>query len=683
MSNRQLAAIMFTDIVGYTALMGDDDQKAFGILKENRELQKPIIEQFNGRWIKELGDGVMASFDTVADAVYAAIKIQESNATKEFQLRIGIHLGDVLFENDDVFGDGVNIAARIQSAASPGSIFISEAVNHSISNKKDIKTQFVKEEILKNVSQPVRMYQVMFIGSSPIVQTPPTRMASGRTSSNLRNHKPLIAIASSILLLAIVAFFLYTKLGAPTKPPEPEKSIAVLPFVNMSDDAEQEYFSDGLSEELLNLLAKTPKLKVIGRTSSFAFKGKNEDMREIGKKLGVAYLLEGSVRRSGDILRITAQLINVADGYHIYSEKFDRKLEDIFAIQDEISQAILDAIKIELFASEKEAVFKRYTDNVEAYQLYLQGRFYYNKFSPDDFIKAIEYFEAAIAVDSTYAIAYAGKSFCYMNLWSWNWLPPEKSLPQALKAAQQALQLDGEIAESHLAVGRVKLHYELNIGEALVEYKKAIAINPNSAECHVQLSFCAVLMGNNEEAMKQVKIAENLDPFSPLNLAYLEVTAFSARDSDKVLALAKRLIDLEPNFFFGYEAMGDYFFLLKNYKEAIHEYELALALNYSTYNLSALGITYGLMGEKLKAREIIEKMKKTPEAEFEGDNTNFGNVYAGMGELDTAFQYYDKAIESHESFMLWIKTAVIVYIPELKKDPRTNKLLEKIGVPPL
>ncbi|MDH4092959.1 MAG: AraC family transcriptional regulator, partial [Cyclobacteriaceae bacterium] len=322
-------------------------------------------------------------------------------------------------------------------------------------------------------------------------------------------------------------------------------------------------------------------------------------------------------------------------------------------------------------------------DNVEAYQLYLQGRFYYNKFSPDDFIKAIEYFEAAIAADSTYAIAYAGKSFCYMNLWSFNWLPPEKSLPQALKAAQEALDLDGEIAESHLAVGRVKLHYEWNISEALVEYKKAIAINPNSAECHVQLSFCAVLMGNNDEAMKHAKIAENLDPFSLLNLSYLEGTAIALGDFDKVLALGKRLIDLEPNFSVGYEAIGDYYCFLKNYKEAIHEYESVLALNYSTHNLSQLGLTYGLMGEKLKAIEVIEKMKKIPGSELGGNNYYLGSVFASIGELDAAFQYFDKALENREGNMLWMKYFVFERIPELKKDPRANKLLEKIGVPPL
>jgi adenylate cyclase len=229
---RQLAAIMFTDIVGYTALMGNDEQNAFAILIKNRALQKPIIEQFNGRWIKELGDGVMASFSTVSDAVNAAIKIQENcNAAKEFQLRIGIHLGDVLFENDDVFGDGVNIASRIQAIVKPGCIYVSESVHNNISNKRDIQTKFIKEETLKNVKEPVRMYEVMITNSTSLP-------SENKMKINTQN------------------------------------SIAVLPFANMSSDPEQEYFSDGISEEIINMLAQVPGLKVAGRTSSFSLKGK-------------------------------------------------------------------------------------------------------------------------------------------------------------------------------------------------------------------------------------------------------------------------------------------------------------------------------------------------------------------------------------------------------------------------
>jgi adenylate cyclase len=681
--SRQLAAIMFTDIVGYTALMGNDEQHAFTLLNKNRQLQKPIIAEFDGRWIKELGDGTMASFNTVSDAVNAAIKIQEAcKEANDFQLRIGIHQGEVVFENDDVFGDAVNIAARIQAAANPGCIFISETVNHNISNKKEIKTQYVKEAALKNVSLPVKMYQVLTSGSEAIASNPSEKVslpnAGNRNVYPAKRTWKLFSITAIVIALALAAYFLYHRKPAYV-PVETERSIAVLPFVNMSNDTEQEYFSDGISEEIINVLAQVPALKVIGRTSSFAFKGKNQDLKVIGEQLKVSYILEGSVRRSGNKLRVTAQLINAADGYHLYSETFDRELENIFAIQDDISLAILNAIKIKLFGLEKKTVLKKYTDNVEAYQLYLQGRFHMNKFTPDGFLKAIEYFDAAIVIDSMYAIAFADKAFCYMNLFSWNWAPPDKCLPQAIQAANKSLELDDEIAESHLNVGRIKLHFEWKVREAQIEFKKALAINPNNAEVHVQLGFCAALLGNNKEAIEHASIADRLDPFSLLNLTYIGIIYWAVGDPDKQLAIGKRLVDMAPNFPSGHLRVGSSNWLFKKYEEAITEMELAVKLNPDLNNLSALGSTYGLMGKKMKAREVIEKMKKIEGADIVG-NTYTGGVYGAIDEWDTAFQYYDKAIENRENRILWVKFD-LKYLQIDMKDPRVLRLFEKMGQP--
>ena len=606
------------------------------MLKKNRQIQKPIIEQFNGRWIKELGDGVMASFNTVSDAVNAAIKIQQAcNAAKDFQLRIGIHLGEVVFEDNDVFGDGVNIAARIQALATPGGIWISESVHHNVVNKNDIDTEFVKTTQLKNVKEPVRIYQVKIEGVETVLP-----------------EKPVEGIV--------------------------EKSIAVLAFANMSSDQEQEYFSDGISEEIINMLAQVPGLKVTGRTSSFAFKGKNMDLKVIGDALKVSHILEGSVRKSGNKLRIMAQLIKVADGYHVYSEKFDRELEDIFAIQDEISLAILNTIKIKLLDTDKEDILKKYTDNVEAYQLYLKGRYYYNKFYPEALIKAIEYFQAAINIEPGYAIAFAGMSFCYNNLWAFNYLAPDQCLPQMIQAAQQALQLDDEIAESHLDMGRIKLWYEWNFTEAINEYKKAIAINPNNAECHVQLAFCSVFMDNYSEAMEPLKKAYSLDPFSLLNIYYIAATYWMAGDFEKTLQFGKISNDLEPNFFAGHQSVGLALTGLKKYEEGIAEFEFAVTLNHSILTLHTLGWAYGMNGEKNKAREVIEKMKHL-ESTQTGGNVFFGIVYTAIGEFDTAFEYLDKAIEEHEAHVLFLKYWFRGF-SEFKQDSRTKKLFEKIGL---
>src|SRR5687767_2730126 len=324
-STRQLAAIMFTDIVGYTALMYEDEEKAMRLLEKNRDIQKPLVEQHGGKWIKEVGDGVLASFLSVMDAVSCACSINQAcEKVKGLRLRIGIHLGDVVFEDHDVFGDGVNIASRLQSLAPVGAIWISESVYKNITNKKGISSCFVREEALKNVKEPVRIYEV-----------------------SIEDHA-CMHVMDSVTTHELTADPL-------------EKSITVLPFVNMSNDPEQDYFSDGIAEETLNSLAHLKDLKVAGRTSSFQFKGKNIDISEIGKKLNVSNVLEGSVRKQGNILRVTAQLIKVEDGFHLWSERYDRNMDDIFAIQDEIALAITEKLKVMLLQNDREKIVKTYT----------------------------------------------------------------------------------------------------------------------------------------------------------------------------------------------------------------------------------------------------------------------------------------------------------------------------------
>jgi serine/threonine-protein kinase len=458
------------------------------------------------------------------------------------------------------------------------------------------------------------------------------------------------------------------------------ESIAVLPFANMSSDPEQEFFSDGISEEIINMLAQVPGLKVAGRTSSFSFKGKNQDLRLIGEQLNVNHVLEGSVRKSGNKVRITAQLINVTDGYHLWSEKYDRLLEDIFDIQDEISLAILNAIKIKLFGASKEAVFKKYTDNPETYQLYLQGRFHYNKWAGSDgFNKAIDYFKAAIKIDSDYALAYAGVASSYFYLWMYNYLPSEMCLIQLNQAIKQSLQLDYEIAESHIVMARMKFYYEWDFTGATIEFKKAIELNPNIAEAHEKYALCLGLLGNYTEAVKHASIASSLDPFSLMINFNVAIAYGSVGDFEKELEYGRRLIELEPNFYGGHFHVGFYLMSLKRYKEAVSEFEITVHQNFGYFSLHYLGLIYGAMGEKAKAHEVIEMMKNLVNTQGAG-NCDFGAVYMALGEFDEAFQYFEKAIEKHEGRMLFLKYEIL-HFPEFEQDPRTKQILEKIGLP--
>jgi adenylate cyclase len=457
-----------------------------------------------------------------------------------------------------------------------------------------------------------------------------------------------------------------------------EFSIAVLPFVNMSNDLEQEYFSDGITEEIINVLAKVPTLKVAGRTSCFTFKNKTTDLRQMGSQLNVNHILEGSVRKSGNKLRITAQLVKVEDGFHIWSEKYDRELADIFDIQDEIALAILEEVKFKLFGQEDITVFKRYTNNHKAYQLYLHGRFYHNKFAGlKEFKRAIKYFEAAIAIEPNYAIAYSGIASCYLNLWFYRYLEPQECLPKMMQATQRALELDDEIPESYLALARKQLFFDWDFKEADEAFKKALSFNWHKAELYGQYALFLSLIDNSVIAQENATLALDLDPFSLINNYYAAYSYWLSGNFEKALAQGRKLVELEPSFWGGHSIIGLNLIHSKQYSEALFSLEIALKLNYNGLNLSACGVLYGLSGQTEKAKNIIEQMRflshTQPVAHYD-----MGIVYACMGDVDTAYTFFEKSIIKHEPPMLFFKFIVRDWLGDFKNDPRFALLLEKI-----
>ncbi len=640
--SRQLAAIMFTDIVGYTALMGNDEQKAFDLLNKNRVLQKPVIEQFNGRWIKELGDGVLACFNTVSDAVNAAIKIQEAtNAARNFQLRIGIHLGEVVFENEDVFGDGVNIASRIQAIANPGTIYISESVYNNISNKQEIDSRFVRQETLKNVKEPVRIYEVITSAATEV----------------------------SHLILKEQA------------PKTPEKSIAVMSFVNMSNDPEQEYFSDGIAEEIINSLAHLKKLKVAGRTSSFQFKGKNIDLRELGKKLGVNTVLEGSVRKQGNRLRITAQLINVVDGFHFWSEKYDREMDDIFAIQDEIALAITEQLKITLLEQDFEKITKTFTQNTEAYEFYLKGRFHINR-RGSSILTGLKYFKQAIAVDPDYALAYYGVAFASFLSAFYSFFPGKVLMKEIKQAAETAIKLDNSLGEAYFALGAYYLYLEWNWKEAKKNHKKAIELNPKYAQGYslYGMSYLAWVEGKFEEAEEQGRIGIMLEPLSAIDHADLSWTLYTAHRFEEALTYAKTGIELDGNSFLSLRLAGLCYIALKRYEEAIDSFTYLLKIsNRHQHAINSLIWAYCGNGNFEVARELMTELEKRSVTEYIA-GTYFGLSAAYLGDLDAALNHLEQAYNDRDPILITLKYSPAVPA-SLKNDPRFQNLLNRIGFP--
>ena len=457
-----------------------------------------------------------------------------------------------------------------------------------------------------------------------------------------------------------------------------EVSIAVLPFVNMSGDAGQEYFSDGITEEIINVLSHVPNLNVAGRTSSFTFKGRTQDLRLVGEQLNVAHILEGSVRRAGDRLRITAQLIKVEDGYHLWSETYDRELKDIFDIQDEIALAILRQIKVQLLGQDQQATLKRYTNNPAAYQLYLHGKFYHNKFAGvEEYNKAISYYREAIALEPAYAIAYAGIASCYLNMWFYRHLPSQQSLPLMRQATEQALQLDPEIAESYLALARMQMLYEWDFDQAAKSFKKALEFNWNTAELRGQYALLLSIRGNHAQAEKQAELALSLEPFSLINNFYTGYVYWIAGKANEAIAQGRRLIALEPTFWGGHSLVGMNLIAQKNFDVARQHLEKACELNRNGMTLSACGALYGRAGEADKARDILDQMvalnQSQPVARYD-----MGIVHACLGDLNMACTYFEAAIEQHEPPMLFFRYIVRDWLTGFEQDPRYGVLITRI-----
>ncbi len=643
--SRQLAAVMFTDIVGYTVLMGEDEEKAFELLRKNRRVQQPIIEHYGGNWIKELGDGVLASFQTATDAVLCAGAIQHACInTPGLQLRIGIHLGDVVFENNDVFGDGVNIASRLQGLAPIGGIWVTESVYKSISNKKEISSNFVKEELLKNVKEPVRIYEI--------------KIENGHWAGTS------VSVAKGEMETSI-----------------PEKSIAVLPFVNMSNDAEQDYFGDGIAEEILNSLVHLKDLKVAGRTSSFQFKTKNIDLREIGEKLGVRTVMEGSVRKQGNRLRVTAQLIDVKNGFHLWSEKFDRDMDDIFAVQDEIALAITEKLKVTLFEKDKEIITKTYTHSPEAYDLYLKGRFNLNRRGRFILI-GMQCFREAIAVDPGFAPAYSGYADSCALAAFYNFYPSREIMPKAKESAFKAIEIDKTLCEPYTSLGFYYAFYEWDFTEAKKNFQKAIELNPAYTVGHfwygmLYLSWIEI---NFPEAQKEGWTAIKIEPFSAIAHAVQTAIYYASREYEEAVRIGKLAIDLDANSYLVYKMTALSFIGLNKIEEAIEMIKYTLKVsNRFQWSMYDLMWAYKHLNDKEEIKELINELKERASREYISA-FNMALAHAWIDEIDQAIDYLEKAYDEREPILLTIKTWPNVPA-NLKDDPRCKEIIQRIKFP--
>ena len=639
--SRQLAAIMFTDIVGYTTVMGDDEQAAFEMLEKSRVLQKPLIEEHGGKWIKELGDGVLATFSTVTAAVNCACSIIKGcKSINGLKLRIGIHQAEIVFENNDVFGDGVNIASRLQALAPIGGICISETVRNNIANRKEIETRFIKEETLKHVKEPIRIYEIVIDGINK---------GTGLVETSVKKTIP-------------------------------GKSIAVLPFINMSNDPEQEYFSDGMAEEILNSLSHLKDLKVAGRTSSFQFKGKNIDLQDVGEKLGVATVLEGSVRKQGNKLRITVQLINTTDGFHLWSEKYDRNMDDVFAIQDEIALAITENLRVILLESEKEIIAKSLNPDTEAYEFYLRGRFYLNK---RFLFQSLEQFKKAVEIDPDFAKAHAGLADAYVILGFYNYLPAKEVMPKAKDAANAAIGLDNSLCEPYCSLAMYYACYEWNWKEAKNNFLKSIQLNFRYVQSHVWFGhyYLCWIEGKFEEGEKHLNIAIELEPYNAMCYINKYAVLYTAGKFEEAFAIGKQGYEMDPDSVIGNRCMGLAYLYKKHYAEATAYFEFASKLsNYAAFNQVDLIRVFTSMGLWEQARIVMADLKQRLSDGKYVSSCIMSFACGYLEENDEAIDWLERAYDQHDAYL-----CILNYYPfmpiKLRQDSRFTSFLSKMNYP--
>jgi TolB-like protein/Tfp pilus assembly protein PilF len=456
-------------------------------------------------------------------------------------------------------------------------------------------------------------------------------------------------------------------------------SIAVLPFVNMSADPDNEYFSDGLSESIINVLTQLNNFKVVARTSAFSFKGKDVTISDIGKELNVENVLEGSVQKAGNRLRITAQLISVKDGYHLWSEKFDRTLDDVFAIQDEISLQIVDKLKVKLGTEGKSMLVKRYTEDIEAYNLYLMGLFHMAKFTKEGVEKALDLFHQVIKRDPTYALAYSGISDCHTrNTWYY-YRPPKEELPKALEFAEKAVALDPQLSEAHVSLGYTKMLYSRDWDSAGREFQRGIELNPGNATAHNFYSIYFAVLGKHDRSIEEAHKAVDLDPASPWMWINLGMRYYYDCQFDKSLGYIRKSIALDDNNFMGH-CYSAYPLMMKGmYAEAIQAANKAARLlgERTPHILSALGLAHSLSGNREKAEKVLKELIAMSD---KGIIPLFiiPWIFFAVDEKDKAFEWMERAFEENDPLLMWIKSDPI--IKPLKGDPRYDIILEKLGL---
>jgi adenylate cyclase len=692
---RKLAAIMFTDMAGYSALAQRDDKLALELLEEHRQIVRQIFPGFNGTEIKTIGDAFLIEFHSALEAAQCAIEIQRTlakrnhdvAAERNIELKIGIHIGDVVHRGGDVYGDGVNIASRIEPLAGAGGICVSMDVERQIRNSLEARLEKLAPTELKNISVAMDLFRIVL---------PWERKSEVRAQKSEIRPVPAsrrFALIGGLLLLFIIGIgWWWTTLphkkvmegGAPAtpnaeglvggaRPSIPEKSIAVLPLVNTSGDPTNEYFSDGLSEELIAVLAKLPELKVIGRSSSFLFKGNAGDSKSIGEKLGVAQLIEGSVRRQGERVRIVAELINAADGRELWSETYDRELKDVFAVQSEIASAVAEQMKVKLLGRTAQSDAMPSNQNLAAHNAVLQADFYFQQQTAESVQRAITFLQEAVQLDPNYGFAYARLSQAWRQYGaSYATEDADHAYAEARKAAEMATKLAPDLVESHKALGWVAMTPDLNFRIAEKEFRLALAAAPGDASAKNALSYALMAQGRLAEAEQVCHEAIALDPLLTAlwyNLGRLDVGTGRYQEAEDVF---RKGLKLQPQASRFHTYLAALALLHNDPDEALRHAQLESEGFWRDYAMTVVQQAQPDRAAADAALKTFSEKYKTS-ASFQ-----IAFLHAMRKEPEEVFKWLDTAYAVHDSGLTQL--VITPFLSDYRSDPRFIALCQKLGV---
>ncbi|MDA4127855.1 MAG: tetratricopeptide repeat protein [Thaumarchaeota archaeon] len=671
-AEHRLAAIMFTEMVGYQDALKQDESLAKRLLDKQRSIIWQALSPHGGKdsggnlsagaetglksWIRGPGGKTQTKlqsqeslvlFGSALDAIRCAIEIQrmlreynrEAPSNQDIYVRIGIHVGDVTERGGEVSGEAVAVASRVAPLAEPEGICVTQQVHDQIRGTVEVQLVRIGRHQVKDIRSTLELYKVVL----------PTQ-----------------------------------RLSLPENQSLDERRLAILPFVNMSADPDDKYFTDGMTEELISTVSKIRELSVISRTSVMRYRESSTPLGQIGQELNVGTVLEGSIRKSGNRVRITAQLINVESDRHLWSQNYDRNLDDIFAIQSEIAQQVAEALKVELLSSEKQRLQSVPTTNTEAYTLCLKGRHFVNERatlqSPKEaFYKAIGYFEEAAKRDPSYAAAYAGLADCYQLLGNWGFLQPQVAVQKGIEYAMKALELDETLAEAHTSMAVALSNQKWDWKGAEREYRRSLALNPSYSTAHHWYAIhLLVPLRRWNEAIKEMREAEKLDPFSSIIAANVGNTLFYAGQHQEGINQLRHVLEMDPNSAYAHVNLGTFLVSLSSIEEGTAEIQRALQIRpEEIFFKPPIAYAYVAAGRKSEAEGVLKELREASNGQYV-PATLFAEVYAVLGLENLAFEWLDKAADERTSTL--ISSISDPMFDRLRADPRFHSLLQKIGL---